>query len=80
MSNAELILPKNEGLWAQIRAGLSYSLRGLSLSVSWLIVAVLFVLPWALIVLGVVWVLRRLFGGREPVAAPATTGAANPQP
>jgi hypothetical protein len=77
LSNTDLLVPRDEGLWAQVRSGLSFSLRGLSVSASWLIVGVLFVLPWVLLIAAVVWVLRRLFGGEatpapvEPVPAPA---------
>jgi hypothetical protein len=60
LSNAELILPKDEGLWPQIHRGLSYSLRALSLSVTWLIFGLCVVLPWGLIGYAGYRVVRRL--------------------
>jgi hypothetical protein len=77
----DVLVPRDEGLWAQVRSGLSFSLRGLSLSVSWLIVGVLFLLPWALVVYAVVWLLRRLWRA-EPAPVTATTapaGGATPE-
>jgi hypothetical protein len=73
LSNAELLVPGDEGLWAQVRRGLAFSLRGLSLSASWLVVGVLFVLPWVLFVLLLFWLARRLWRGspRMASAAPA---------
>lgn len=63
MSN-ELLVPRDEGLWSQIRNGISFSLRGLSLSASWLIVGILFVLPWVLLLWVVVWVGRKVLRKR----------------
>jgi hypothetical protein len=65
----ELLVPHDEGLWSQLRYGLSVSLRGLALSAGWLIIGVLFVLPWLLLVLAAVWLIRRLF--RSPAQTPA---------
>jgi hypothetical protein len=76
LSNPGQLVPQDEGLWSQVRHGLSVSLRGLLWSVSWLIVALLFVLPWVLLIWAVLWVVRRLFRPEEtpapapPVAAP----------
>jgi hypothetical protein len=71
----DILVPRDEGLWSQIRNGLSFSLRGLSLSVSWLIVGVLFLLPWAILVYAVVWLFRRLWRS-EPAPAVATAAPA----
>jgi hypothetical protein len=49
LSNAELIVPSDEGLWPQVRRGLWASFVALSWSVTVVIVGVCFVLPWALI-------------------------------
>lgn len=73
---SELLVPADEGLWPQVRKGLSYSLRGLTLSVSWLIFAVLVLLPWALLLGGVAWLFRRLF--RSTDGASAAVAAAAP--
>jgi hypothetical protein len=61
LSNRDMIVPKDEGLGTQIRTGLSYSLRGLLASVSWLIIGLCVVLPWALLLYGVYRMARRLF-------------------
>jgi len=74
LSNAELLVPSEQGLWAQVRHGLSVSLRGLSWSASWLIVGLLFVLPWLLLIYAAVWLARRLFRG-SPARATAPAGA-----
>jgi hypothetical protein len=78
MSN-EVLVPRDEGLKAQVLNGLSFSLRGLSLSVSWLIVGVLFLLPWALLLYAVVWLFRRLWR-TEPAPAVATAPASATTP
>ncbi len=59
LSNTPLLVPSDQGLWSQLRSGLAISLRGLSISASWLIVGLLFVLPWVLVVYAVLWLARR---------------------
>jgi len=49
LSNADLIVPSDDGLWMQIRKGLSTSFVALSWSLMVVVVGVCFVLPWALI-------------------------------
>jgi hypothetical protein len=68
LSNAELIVPKDEGVWPQVRKGLSYSMYFLSLSVTWLIFGLCVVLPWALVGYGGYRVVRRLSRTPQPVA------------
>ncbi len=68
LSNAELIVPKDEGVWPQVRKGLAYSMYFLSLSVTWLIFGLCVVLPWALVGYGGYRVVRRL--SRTPPPAP----------
>jgi hypothetical protein len=63
LSNAELLLPGEAGLWTQLRHGLSISLRGLAYSAGWLVVGVLFVLPWILLIAAIIWLTRRLWRG-----------------
>jgi hypothetical protein len=77
VSNAPLLIPSDQGLWSQIRNGLAFSLRGLSISASWLIVGLLFVLPWLLVLYVVVLLARRLFRG--VAVAEAGSGAATPE-
>ena len=69
-TNAEQLVPREAGLWAQLWRGLSFSLRGLAVSASWLIVGVLVVLPWILLVYFIVWLVRRLWRTRGTSAAP----------
>jgi hypothetical protein len=74
LSNAELLVPQDQGFWSHLRGGLSISLRGLFMSLSWLIVGVLFVLPWVVIVYVIVRLVRRLWGSPSPttvVSVPA---------
>jgi hypothetical protein len=76
----EVLVPRDEGFRAQVLNGLSFSLRGLSLSVSWLIVGVLFLLPWALLLYAVVWLFRRLWRAEPaPAAAVATPSGTTPE-
>jgi hypothetical protein len=82
LSNAPLLVPSDKGLWTEIRNGLAFSLRGLSISASWLIVGLLFVLPWLLVLYVAILLARRLWRG---AAVPATatagpTGEAPPPP
>jgi hypothetical protein len=71
ISNAELLVPSDSGFWSQIRHGLSFSLRGLAISANFLIVGLLFVLPWAILVyVAVVLVRRMLRHQRLATAAP----------
>jgi len=65
-TNGELLVPGDAGLWAQVRNGLSFSLRGLALSVSWLVIGVLVVLPWVLVVYVLVLAARRLWRRGTP--------------
>ncbi len=46
--NSELIVPSDQGLWPQVRKGLSTSFVGLSWSLTVVIIGILFVLPWVL--------------------------------
>jgi glycine cleavage system regulatory protein len=71
VSNAELIVSGNDGLWPQVRKGLSYSVAVLSLSVTWLIFGLCVVLPWALVGYGGYRLVRRLFRAPPAPTAPA---------
>jgi hypothetical protein len=73
LSNSELIVPKDEGLWPQVQKGLSYSWKGLSLSVTWLILGLCVVLPWAVVGYGGYRLVRRLFGSPAPVSVTPTS-------
>jgi hypothetical protein len=76
LSNGEQLVPGGTGLWEQVWRGLSFSLRGLSLSAMWLVVGVLFVLPWLVFLYAVVWLVRRLWRRRPAVAPTPASGTA----
>jgi hypothetical protein len=61
LSNSDLIVPKDDGLWPQVRQGLATSVRFLSLSASWLIFGVCVILPWAVLAYGGYRLIRWLF-------------------
>ncbi|MCI0682099.1 MAG: DUF4349 domain-containing protein [Gemmataceae bacterium] len=72
LSNATPIVPSDQGLWPQIRRSLSLSFQFLSLSLTFIILGLMVVLPWALLL----WVAVKLFKrlrGKTPSAA--ATGA-----
>ncbi len=58
LSNSDLIVPSDQGLWPQIRKGLSTSFVGLSWSLTVVIIGILFVLPWLVAIYGGVRVVR----------------------
>src|SRR5207245_9369968 len=71
LSNTELIIPSDEGLWTRLRTGLSNSLLAIFWSLSWVIFGVLVVLPWALLIYVVYRIairLRRRAGTTTPAA------------
>src|SRR5262249_19126683 len=78
LSNADLIVPRDDGLWPQVRKGLSYSVTVLSLSATWLIFGLCVVLPWEPVVDGGDRLVRRLFGSPTVPVAPAPPAPAAP--
>lgn len=50
LSNAPLIVPRDDSLWRSIREGLNFSFRAFSISLMFVIIGVLFVLPWAVVI------------------------------
>jgi hypothetical protein len=60
LSNVELIVPSDDGLWPQVRRGLAWSFTALAWSLSWVIVGLCVVLPWALVLYGVYRLVFRL--------------------
>jgi hypothetical protein len=70
LSNTELIVPSDQGLWPRVRQGLATSFLALSWSLTAVIVGLFFVLPWAL----VLYVLYRLVARlrRRPAAMGST--------
>ena len=70
LSNAELIVPRDDGLWPQVRKGLSYSVAVLLTSVTWVVFGLCVVLPWAVVGYAGYRLVRRLFRP-APVPVPA---------
>jgi hypothetical protein len=60
LSNAELIVPSDEGFWPQIRTGLKTSFVAISWSLTVVIIGLCFVLPWAVVIYAIFLVVRRL--------------------
>ena len=60
LSNAELIVPRDEGLWSQIRKGLSTSFIAISWSLIVVIVGLCFLLPWTVVVYTVYKIVSRI--------------------
>src|SRR5581483_1667876 len=52
LSNAELIVPTEEGIWPQIRTALQVSFKGIAWSLALVIIGLLVVLPWVAILYG----------------------------
>ncbi len=77
LSNAELIVPKDDGLWPSVRSGLATSVKFLSFSLSWIVVGLCVVLPWAVVGYGLYRLGRRLFGSPAPVLATTATPPAS---
>jgi glycine cleavage system regulatory protein len=71
LSNAELIVPSDGGLLAQVRTGLATSFTAISWSLTVVIVGLCFVLPWALVLYAVYRVIARI----RRKASPAQTTA-----
>jgi hypothetical protein len=77
LSNAELLVPREKGFWSQIRNGLAFSLRGLAISANFLIVGLLFVLPWALVIYVAVVLIRRMMRHQTLATAAPEAPAGN---
>lgn len=78
LANVEVLVPRDDGLLPQIRSGLSISLRGLFASVTWLIVGLLFVLPWVLVIYAAVWIYLRLIRSTATLAVVTPAGEVSP--
>ncbi len=71
LTNAERIVPGNEGVWPQVRKGLSTSFIALSWSLTVVIIGVCFVLPWALVLYAAYVIVRRFRRGAASATPPA---------
>jgi hypothetical protein len=69
LSNTDLIVPSDEGLWPQVRRGLSTSVTALSWSLTVVIIGVCFVLPWVIVIYTTYRIVLRFRRGRA--ASPA---------
>ncbi len=67
--DTEPIVPNDEGFLTQLRNGASVSLRGLSMTVSFLLAAILFAGPWLLLLWIGYRLARRMWGSPAVVAA-----------
>ena len=75
VANKDLLVPKDEGLGAQVKKGFSYSANFLLVSLTWVIFGLCAILPWAVVGYVIYRIGRWLF--RAPTA-PTTAPA--PQP
>jgi hypothetical protein len=76
LSNSDLIVPKDDGLWPQVRRGLSFSAAVLLMSVTWVVFGLCVVLPWAVVGYGGYRLFRRLVprpAAASPTSAPPGT-------
>jgi hypothetical protein len=77
LTNAEGIVPEDDGVWTQVKKGLSYSALALLKSVGWVVFGLCVVLPWAVIGFAGYRVVRRAV---TPPATSASTPVAPPEP
>lgn len=74
VSNTDLIVPKDDGVWPQVRKGLSYSASALLSSLTWVIFGLCVVLPWMLVgLVGYRLVRRATRRPEQPAAVMQTT-------
>jgi hypothetical protein len=75
LSNEDLIVPSDEGLWPQVRKGLSTSFFALAWSLTVVIVGVCFVLPWGLVSYGGYRLWQRVKGQESGVRSQESGGS-----
>jgi hypothetical protein len=73
LSNADLIVAPDQGVWPQVRKGLSYSASALLSSLTWVIFGLCVVLPWMLVGLVGYRVVRRMTRPTQPATVPTTS-------
>jgi hypothetical protein len=61
LHTADLLVPNDEGFGPQLWSGLSWSLRGLLISMSWLVGGIVFVGPWLLLIVVIVRLTMRVY-------------------
>jgi hypothetical protein len=77
LANTDPIVAKDDGLWPQVRRGLSVSVAVLLTSVTWIVFGLCVVVPWAAVGYGGYRLFRRL-APRPAVAVPVTPPASPP--
>jgi hypothetical protein len=75
LSDSEGIVPADDGLWTQVKLGLSYSVRALLKSVTWVVFGLCVVLPWAVIGFAGYRVVRRVVPSDSPAPTPPASPA-----
>jgi hypothetical protein len=75
LTNIEGIVPDDDGVWAQVRKGLSVSVSALLKSVEFVVFGLCVVLPWALIGFGGYRMVRRAVKPTPPPVTPPSTPA-----
>jgi hypothetical protein len=73
LTTSERIVGVDEGLWPQVRQGLSYSAAVLLTSITWLVFGLCVLLPWALIGYGGYRLLRWSWRGKKISSVPASS-------
>jgi uncharacterized membrane protein len=72
LANIDPIVAKDDGLWPQVRRGLSFSVTVLLTSVTWIVFGLCVVLPWAVVGYGGYRLFKRLApSSASPPVAPA---------
>ncbi|MBA4064041.1 MAG: hypothetical protein C0501_10075 [Isosphaera sp.] len=77
LNSPDAIVAEGDGLWPQVRKGLSYSASVLLRSVTWVVFGLCVVLPWALVGYGGYWAVSRAVR-TAPLAAAAEPAPAAP--
>ena len=67
------IVAKDDGVWPQVRKGLTTSAQWIGVSLMWAVVGLSVILPWALIVYGLTRLFLRFTRRGEPAATPTPT-------
>ena len=72
LANGEQIVGPDDRVWPKVQQGLSYSVRVLLTSVTWLVFGLCVVLPWAVIGYFGFGLLKLLFRSKQPAVSPTT--------
>jgi hypothetical protein len=72
LTSGEQIVSEGDGLWPQVRRGLSYSVAVLLTSVTWVVFGLCVVLPWCLVAYVGYRLIRRLGGTGSAATVPVS--------